>query len=114
VDVALAPVELEHLGRHPVEHVAVVGHHDEAPAEGGEVLLEPADGVEVEVVGRLVEDEEVGLAALGREEGPGQRDPLRLPPRERRHVGIDHPPMPSRSSMASTSQPGVAGPAARP
>jgi hypothetical protein len=88
VDVARPTVELEHPGRHPVEDVAVVGHHDEPAPEAGQVLLEPRDGVEVEVVGRLVEDEEVALVPAHRQQGPRQRHPLRLAARQGGDVGI--------------------------
>ena len=80
VDVAGAAVELEHLGRDPVEHVAVVGHQDQPAPERGQAVLEPGDGVDVEVVGGLVEDEQV---AVGHQRA-GQRDPLGLTARQRR------------------------------
>ncbi len=88
--VATATVELEHLGGDTVEDVAVVRHHHQPAPEPGEVLLEPRDGVEVEVVGRLVEDEEVALGALDGEQGPGQRHPLGLATGEGGHVGVEH------------------------
>ena len=44
-----------------VEEIAVVGHHEQRQARAAEIALEPHRHVEVEVVGRLVEDEEVGL-----------------------------------------------------
>ena len=90
VDVGGPAVELEDPGRHPVEHVAVVGDEDEAAGEGGEPLLQPRDRVEVEVVGRLVEHEQVALGAVTeRHQRPGEGHPLRLPAREAAHVGID-------------------------
>ena len=74
----------------------------EPAGERGEALLQPGDGVEVEVVGRLVEDQQVVLV----DEEPGQRHPLGLAPGERRRVARrGAAPIPSRSSMASPCQP---------
>ena len=78
VQVGRATVELEHLGGDLVEHVAVVGDQHQAAAEGGEPLLEELDGVEVEVVGRLVEDQHLVLA----DQQPGQRNALGLAARQ--------------------------------
>ena len=47
-------------------------------------LLEPVDALGVEVVGRLVEQQQVGAA----EQQPAQRDPAPLAARQRRHVGV--------------------------
>ncbi len=82
VDVALPAVELEDPGRHPVEHVAVVGDEDQPASVLGEPLLEPGDGVDVEVVRRLVEDQQHVVAGFtGRpdlDERAGERDALGL------------------------------------
>ena len=43
-----------------VEEESVVTHYDQASLELGEVILEDAEGHDVEVVGRLVEYQEVG------------------------------------------------------
>ena len=85
VHVGRTAVELEHPGRHPVEQVAVVAHDDQAPGVVDEPVLEPGDGPQVQVVGRLVQDEE--LTRLGQH--PGERHPLGLAPRQRGDVGID-------------------------
>ena len=64
------------------------------PRWRGDALLQPRDGVEVEVVGRLVEDQEHRIV-VGTSPGPtstrtrGQRDPLGLAARQPRHIGID-------------------------
>ena len=79
-----AAVELEDPAGHVVEEVAVMGHgHDRA----GVVLqgpLEPGHRLGVEVVGRLVQEEQVGL---GQEE-PAERDPAALATREGPDVGV--------------------------
>ncbi len=53
-------LEGEHVGRHPVEEPTVVRDHQHRPGEGEDRLLEGAQGVDIEIVGRLVEHEDVG------------------------------------------------------
>ena len=52
-----------------IDEVAVVGNEEKGSGPGGELLLEPGDRVDIEVVGRLVEDQHVGFG----EEQAGQR-----------------------------------------
>ena len=78
VQIRRAAVELEHLGRDLVEHVAIVGDQHQAASEGGEPFLEELDGVEIEMVGRLVEDQHLVLA----DQQPGQCGSLGLPARQ--------------------------------
>ena len=54
--------ELEHAVRHRLEEPAVVGNEDHGGVEGLELALEPLDALDVQVVGRLVEEQEVGIA----------------------------------------------------
>ena len=42
------------------QEIAVVRHHEEGGSHGGQTLLQPRDHVQVEVVGRLVEDQKIG------------------------------------------------------
>ena len=79
------PIEFEHLGRDAVEHVTVVGDEHEAAGEVGEPPLEKGDGVEVEVVRRLVEHEQVVLA--GEQAGKGHA--LALPTRQGDGLGVE-------------------------
>ena len=57
---ALAAVELEDPLGHVVEEVAVVGHEDDGAGILREVPFQPGDALGVEVVGRLVEQQDVG------------------------------------------------------
>ncbi|OPZ04886.1 MAG: hypothetical protein BWZ08_02600 [candidate division BRC1 bacterium ADurb.BinA292] len=50
---------------HAIEEIAVVGDEEDRAGEGVEFLLEPLDGIGVEMVGGLVEDQEFGLAEEG-------------------------------------------------
>jgi hypothetical protein len=58
------------VGADAVEEVAVVGDGDEGAFETAEEILEPVDGVEVEVVGGLVEEQRLGFS----EESLGEED----------------------------------------
>jgi hypothetical protein len=93
VQVGPAPVELEDPGGDAVEDVAVVGDEHQRPGEAGQPALEPLDAIAVEVVGGLVEDQQVGLVGLPvcthAHQGAGQRHPLGLAAREGAHLRIE-------------------------
>ena len=74
VGVGLAPVELEDPLRDVVEEVPVVGHGQDAAGVRREVALEPLHRLGVEVVGGLVEQQQVGLL----EQQLAQRHPAPL------------------------------------
>ncbi|MNX87325.1 hypothetical protein D3C86_1192500 [compost metagenome] len=61
----LPEVQLDHAVGHVVEEVAIVGDQDDGPGVGGQVALEPGDGLGVQVVGRLVQHQQVGLGHQG-------------------------------------------------
>ena len=75
---ARTPVELEDPSGHVVEEVAVVGDGDHRPRVVLQGALEPGHRLGVEVVGRLVEEEQVGPG----EEEPAERHPAALPTRQ--------------------------------
>src|SRR5438477_3848995 len=81
---AEAAVELQDPAGDVVEEVAVVGDGDDGAWIFLEMALEPRDGFRVEVVGGLVEEEQVGLA----EEDLAERDAPALASRERGHFGL--------------------------
>ena len=59
VDLLLREVELQHLGDGPLEELPVVADQRRPGPQPGHELLEPPQTVEVEVVGRLVQQEDV-------------------------------------------------------
>ena len=63
-------IEVEHAGDRLVEQVEVVADHQQRAAVGAQELQQPRLGVDVEVVGRLVEQQHVGAG----EEDAGQLD----------------------------------------
>ena len=60
VDVHTAPRQVRDGRDHAVEEVAVVGDEHHAALVRGEEALEPAERLEIQVVGRLVEQQEIG------------------------------------------------------
>ena len=81
---APAAVELEDPLRDVVEEVAVVGDRDDGARVLLEEALEPLDRLGVEVVRRLVEEQQVRVL----EEQPAQRDAPLLAAGEGRDVGV--------------------------
>ena len=63
-----------------VQEGAVVRGDEQRPGPAPEVLLEPLEGAEVEVIGRLVEEQELGIG----DDEAGQGGPRLLPARQRR------------------------------
>jgi len=62
----LEAVEVENIGDNVVEEARVVGDDDGgAGGQAGEVALQPSDVHDVEMVGRLIEQEDVGLEQHG-------------------------------------------------
>ena len=56
-------VDVQDVGRDVVEEAVVVGDDDDDAGELLQELLQPADGENVEMVGRLVEQERVGIGS---------------------------------------------------
>ena len=81
---AVAAVELEDPAGDVVEEVAVVGHGEDGAGVFVQEPLEPRDRLGVEVVGRLVEQQQVGR----RQQDAAQCDPAALAAGEGRHVGV--------------------------
>ncbi len=79
-------IELEDPRRHPVENVAIMGDDDQPTLERSQLGLQPVDRIHVEMVGGLVQDEQVRVG----DQRPGQGDPLLLAAREFRGRSIQH------------------------
>ena len=79
----LAAVQLDDVGAHRVQKRAVVADGDDAPGKAHQQVLQPGDGVQVEVVGRFVQQQDVrpGHQRLG------QRDALFHAARQAAHAG---------------------------
>ena len=81
---ARTAVELEDPAGHVVEEVAIVGHRDDRAGVHLQRPFQPGHRLGVEMVGRLVQEEQVGLG----EEQAAERDPPSLTTRERGDVGV--------------------------
>ncbi len=77
-------VDVGGVGADVVEEVAVVRDGDDGAVVAGEEVLEPVDGLEIEVVGGLVEEQGFGVA----EEGLGEEDADFLAALELGHFAI--------------------------
>src|SRR5699024_5335215 len=62
VELDLAGVNIRDLRADLVQEVAVMGYHDDRVLEVYQELLEPRDRIQVQVVGGLVEQEDVRVA----------------------------------------------------
>ena len=62
VGVGRAVVELDDIGAYAIQKVAVVRDHQQAHPRAGEVILEPSGRLEVEVVRRFVQNQQLRLA----------------------------------------------------
>ena len=81
-----APVDdLPRRGADRVEEPAVVRHDQQRAAARREMAREPVDPLDVEVVRRLVQEQQLGAV----EERAGQRDPAALPARERADARVE-------------------------
>ncbi len=81
---AAAAVQLQDPLRHVVQEVAVVGDRDDGPAVLAEEPLQPLDRLGVEMVRRLVEQEQVRVL----EQQPAERHAALLAAREPGHLGV--------------------------
>jgi hypothetical protein len=78
-------VEVQDRRHRPRQELAVVRDDDQPGLQAEHELLEPLQAGEVEVVGRLVEQEDV----VAREQHAGQRRPRRLAARQRHGLGVE-------------------------
>ena len=77
----VSAIELDDACCHPIQKGAVVRDHDQAASEFQQQVFEPGDAVQVEVVGRLVQQQHL----RGLNQGPRQRHPFGRPAREGSH-----------------------------
>ena len=71
-----ATIDFENPGRHLIQEVAIMGHGDDGAFVILEVALQPRDRAGIEVVGRLIEQQQVRLL----QQQPAQRDAAALTP----------------------------------
>ena len=60
VDEGLASVQFHDAVGDPVQHMAIVGHQQQGAPVAGQTALQPLDTVHIEMVGGLVQDEQIG------------------------------------------------------
>ena len=69
VQLDLPVVDVRDHGADLVQEVTVVRHHDDRVFEVDKELLQPSDGIEIQMVRRLVQKKDVGVS----EQGPGKK-----------------------------------------
>ena len=88
LEVALADVHItisfegDDVRRQAIEKPAIVRDHHHGACEAGDALLQRSQRVDVEIVGRLVEEQQIGPAA----QQLRQMDAVALPAGERAHL----------------------------
>ena len=80
-----ARLQLQHRGADRLQEPAVVGDQDDRGVEAREVALEPLERRDVEVVGGLVEQQQVGVAG----ERPGERGARELAAGEGAQLAVE-------------------------
>ena len=75
IDLDPAEIDIGHVGADLVQEMAVMGDDDDRVRKAEQEILQPGDGLEVEVVGRLVQEQHVRVA----EQGLGQQHPHLVP-----------------------------------
>ena len=95
-----AGFELEHRGRRRLQEPAVVRDQDDGRVQPDERALQPLEPLDVEVVGRLVEQQQVGIAR----QRPRQRRAGQLAAGERRRANGRARRRRSRARAASASE----------
>ena len=58
---APAPVQFQNPPRHVVQKIAIMSHGDDRAGEGGKIPFQPGHGIRVQVVGGLVEQQDVWI-----------------------------------------------------
>ena len=81
VQIYAAAVQFHHRIAHSVKEIPIVGHHQQGAAAATQDLLQSLDRLDVQVIGRLVHNEEFGFEGEHLAEG----DPLDLAAGERVH-----------------------------
>jgi len=104
---AASALELEHGRRHRLEEPAVVGDEHDGGVDRRQLALEPLEALDVEVVRRLVEQQQVGVAR----QRAASEARVSSPPRRSRAVGRGRGrgsrarAAPTRRGRASSSRP---------
>ena len=70
IELDLTVVDVRDIGTYLVQEIPVMGDNDDCIFEVDQELLQPGDGVQVQMVGRLIQQQDIGVA----EQGPGQQD----------------------------------------
>ncbi len=80
----LAIVDIGNVGADLIQEITVMGYHDDGILKVDQELLQPVDGIQIQMVGRLVQKQDVRIAKQGSSQQ--DLDPLRAV--QAAHLGI--------------------------
>ena len=69
VMIQLAPAQLRDVVHHPLQKIAVMGHHHQSALETAEPVLQPGSHLRVQMVGGLVQNQHICRVDQGRRQG---------------------------------------------
>lgn len=61
----MAAIELDNLLGHSIKEVAIMGNEQHSSGKGGNEILQPLDGGDIQMVGRLIEQQDIRLGHHG-------------------------------------------------
>jgi len=65
IDLDFAIIDIRHMRADLVQEMAVMGDDDHGVLEAGEKFLQPGDGLQIQLVGGLVQKQDIGVAEQG-------------------------------------------------
>ena len=71
IDLDFSIIDIRHMSADLVQEIAIMGDDDYCVLEAGEKAIQPGDGLQVELVGRLVQKQDIRVT----EQGLGQQHP---------------------------------------
>ncbi len=86
IDLDFAIIDIRHMSADLVQEMAVMGDDDHCVLEAGEKILQPGDGLQVELVGGFVQKQDIRVA----EQGLGQQHPHLVAAVKLLHLFLTH------------------------
>ena len=69
IAIELTAVQFKNGIADTVQKIAVMRYHEDCPAKSGQTLFQPFDGIAVQMVGRLIQNEQVAGRCQNRSDG---------------------------------------------
>ena len=78
IGIDLLSINLQDLATHPIQEIAIMRHHQDTDRRTAQVILQPFRHLQIQVVGRLIQDDQLRVG----DQDIRQGHPLQLPTRE--------------------------------